>query len=206
MQPLDRPPPSSPSPSSPPPPNHQETLTAHLDAVEVSLLSQIRSRSSDFFRETTRFHSLKAVVASSCSAVHDLRRLVAEVRRRRVDEVMAVPAMAGRRDRLAEVMSLVDGLKRALSDFGSVERSHALRDHVAVVTGLERLSANVSASGLSSVPALSDLRSRAEGMADASVAAMSRDLVDGLREYSVTDVEANFKVLPNANVLKRAGR
>ena len=53
--------------------DRQETLTQYLDLVEVSLLKQIKSRSSDFFRETTRFQELKQLVKTGADELKDLR-------------------------------------------------------------------------------------------------------------------------------------
>ena len=92
---------------------YHETLTQYLDLVEVSLLRQIRARSSDFFRETTRFQTLKQMVTSSTSEVATLRATLQKIKEERVDKVNEVPELSLRRNNLIKLKNLLAKIGKA---------------------------------------------------------------------------------------------
>ena len=85
----------------------QELLTEWLDLVEVGLLKQIKKRSGDFFRETSRFQALKELVVRGCEEVRGLRRVLKDVKERVVTDVMGVPEKHRKRENLRMVTEKV---------------------------------------------------------------------------------------------------
>jgi len=97
------------------------TLTSHLDEIELNLLDQVRSKSSSFFRETTRFSTLKALIATSVSDVMTLRKDIAHLQSKLVTDVECIPNMDRQRDELkllgkvADMVSCVSDCKNSIA-------------------------------------------------------------------------------------------
>jgi vacuolar protein sorting-associated protein 54 len=131
-------------------------FTRYLDAVELALLHQVRSKSSSFFRETNRFTELKSLIASSVEEVMALRNDLQKIRERSIADAEMIPIMDKRRKDtklLKELLDEVEYVVQVKSSIGemiqnrnyleAVERIHLARsllngDCVATVDGKRR--------------------------------------------------------------------
>lgn len=113
-----------------------ETFTSHLDAVELVLLDQVRSKSERFFRETNRFSELQRLVSTSVEEVRALRTELASVRERCVTNVEAIPAMDdGRRD-LRAVSRALEAAEDVANCKASVASLMGAGDHLGAVEAI----------------------------------------------------------------------
>ena len=85
-----------------------ESLSSHLDAIELSLLNQVRSKSSSFFRETNRFSYLQRQVAECVTEVQSLRTALGNVKERTVTDVELIPIMDRKRRELRLLRAVLD--------------------------------------------------------------------------------------------------
>ena len=105
-----------------------ESLSSHLDAIELALLNQVRSKSSSFFRETNRFSYLQHQVAECVAEVRSLRASLGNVKERTVTDVELIPIMDRKRQELR--------LLGAVLDEGSVAGLIAAGDYVGAVAAI----------------------------------------------------------------------
>lgn len=100
-----------------------ETLTSYLDAVELVLLDQVRSKSKRFFRETNRFSQLQQQVTSSVDEVRQLCNELQSIRDRCVSNVEVIPVMDDSRSDLlsiSAVLEAVDDVSKSKSTIASL--------------------------------------------------------------------------------------
>lgn len=100
-----------------------ETLTSYLDAVELVLLDQVRSKSKRFFRETNRFSQLQQQVTSSVDEVRQLCNELQSIRDRCVSNVEVIPVMDDSCSNLlsiSAVLEAVDDVSKSKSTIASL--------------------------------------------------------------------------------------
>ncbi|GMI06591.1 hypothetical protein TrLO_g3171 [Triparma laevis f. longispina] len=183
----------------------QEELAEYLDTVEVHLLQQIRARSGDFFRETSRFQSLKTLVVSGCSEVHILRQTLASLRRRTVLEVLDVPVQFRVRDNLRGVEGILEKMKEVVEIKEGLGELIGGERFEEVIEKCKEFKKMMTSHNLTKITALLPTSKSVLDYETMAVTRMSRKFVDELLTYSVTNVEGNFDILPSAKVLKEAG-
>ena len=183
----------------------QELLTGYLDLVEVGLLKQIKARSGDFFRETTRFQALKELVGNGCAEVAGMRKQLADIRTRVVDDVIGVPTKHRKRKNLIMVVEKVDAARAVVKGVGKVRGMVEGGSYEEALVELGCLKGMIEKSEVNKLDCLgSTLKNLAE-YEKLSASRLCQEFVDGCGCYDRGNVEVNFRLLPKGRVLKETG-
>ena len=110
-----------------------ETFTAHLDAIELALLDQVRSKSQSFFRETNRFSELQHLVTASVDEVRDLQTELSSLRERCVTNVELVPIMDDSRRDLRRISRVLEAVEDVVNCKASIASLMSAGDHLGAV-------------------------------------------------------------------------
>jgi vacuolar protein sorting-associated protein 54 len=113
-----------------------ETFTAHLDAIELALLEQVRSKSSSFFRETNRFSELQHLVTASVDEVRSLRTDLQSLRERCVTNVELVPIMDDSRKDLRQISRVLEAAEDVVNCKASIASLMSAGDHLGAVEAI----------------------------------------------------------------------
>jgi hypothetical protein len=113
-----------------------ETFTAHLDAIELALLEQVRSKSSSFFRETNRFSELQHLVTASVDEVRSLRTDLQSLRERCVTNVELVPIMDDSRKDLRQISRVLEAAEDVVNCKASIASLMSVGDHLGAVEAI----------------------------------------------------------------------
>jgi vacuolar protein sorting-associated protein 54 len=113
-----------------------ETFTSHLDAVELVLLDQVRSKSERFFRETNRFSELQQLVTSSVDEVRELRNELQSIRERCVTNVEIVPVMDDSRKDLRTISEVLEAVEDVANCKASIASLMGVGDHLGAVEAI----------------------------------------------------------------------
>lgn len=113
-----------------------ETFTSHLDAVELVLLDQVRSKSERFFRETNRFSELQQLVTSSVDEVRELRNELQSIRERCVTNVEIVPVMDDSRKDLRTISEVLEAVEDVANCKASIASLMGAGDHLGAVEAI----------------------------------------------------------------------
>lgn len=113
-----------------------ETFTSHLDAVELVLLDQVRSKSERFFRETNRFSELQQLVTSSVDEVRELRGELQSIRERCVTNVEVVPVMDDSRGDLRTISAVLEAVEDVANCKASIASLMGAGDHLGAVEAI----------------------------------------------------------------------
>lgn len=113
-----------------------EKFTQHLDAIELALLNQVRSKSDSFFRETNRFSYLKSLVADSVEEVGGLRSELDKIRERRITDAEMIPIMDRRRNDIRDLGNILDEIGDVLEVKSSVAGLIAAGDYLGAVDAI----------------------------------------------------------------------
>jgi len=114
-----------------------EKFTQHLDAIELALLNQVRSKSDSFFRETNRFSYLKSLVADSVEEVGCLRSELEKIRERRITDAEMIPIMDRRRNDIRDLGNILDEIGDVLEVKSSVAGLIAAGDYLGAVDAIQ---------------------------------------------------------------------
>ena len=110
-----------------------ETFTTHLDAIELALLDQVRSKSQSFFRETNRFSELQHLVTASVEEVRDLQTELSSLRERCVTNVELVPIMDDSRRDLRRISRVLEAVEDVVNCKASIASLMSVGDHLGAV-------------------------------------------------------------------------
>lgn len=110
-----------------------ETLTSYLDAVELVLLDQVRSKSKRFFRETNRFSQLQQQVTSSVDEVRQLCNELQSIRDRCVSNVDVIPVMEDSRINLLSILAVLEAVDDVLKSKATIASLMGAGDHSGTV-------------------------------------------------------------------------
>ena len=133
-----------------------ETFTSHLDAVELVLLDQVRSKSERFFRETNRFSELQHLVTGTVDEVRELRDELHSIRERCVTNVEIVPIMDDTRKDLRSISLVLEAVEDVVNCKASVASLMSVGDHLGAVEAI-RLARSLLAGNLPEAePSMSD--------------------------------------------------
>ncbi|KAL7497030.1 hypothetical protein ACHAWT_005179 [Skeletonema menzelii] len=113
-----------------------ETFTLHLDAVELALLDQVRSKSEKFFRETNRFSELQKLVTESVDEVKELRTEIHSLQERCVTNVELVPIMDNTRADLRAISRVLEGIEDVVNCKASIASLMSAGDHLGAIEAL----------------------------------------------------------------------
>ena len=113
-----------------------ETFTLHLDAVELALLDQVRSKSEKFFRETNRFSELQKLVTESVDEVKELRTEIHSLQERCVTNVELVPIMDNTRADLRAISRVLQGIEDVVNCKASIASLMSAGDHLGAIEAL----------------------------------------------------------------------
>jgi len=113
-----------------------ETFTLHLDAVELALLDQVRSKSEKFFRETNRFSELQKLVTESVDEVKELRTEIHSLQERCVTNVELVPIMDNTRADLRAISRVMEGIEDVVNCKASIASLMSVGDHLGAIEAL----------------------------------------------------------------------
>jgi hypothetical protein len=113
-----------------------ETFTLHLDAVELALLDQVRSKSEKFFRETNRFSELQRLVTESVDEVKSLRTEIHSLQERCVTNVELVPIMDNTRADLRAISRVLEGIEDVVNCKASIASLMSAGDHLGAIEAL----------------------------------------------------------------------
>lgn len=113
-----------------------ETFTSHLDAVELVLLDQVRSKSERFFRETNRFSELQQLVTSSVDEVRELRNELQSIRERCVSNVEVVPVMDDSRRDLRTISAVLEAVEDVSNCKASIASLMGAGDYLGAVEAI----------------------------------------------------------------------
>ena len=113
-----------------------ETLTQHLDMIEIALLNQVRSKSDSFFRETNRFSYLKSLVTESVQEVQTLREQISSVRQRSITDIELIPAMDDHRTDMKALAKVLDEIRNIIEVKGSVAGLIAANDYIGAIEAI----------------------------------------------------------------------
>jgi len=113
-----------------------ETFTHHLDAVELALLDQVRSKSEKFFRETNRFSELQKLVTESVDEVRELRTEIHSLQERCVTNVELVPIMDNTRADLRAISRVLEGIEDVVNCKASIASLMSAGDHLGAIEAL----------------------------------------------------------------------
>lgn len=113
-----------------------ETFTHHLDAVELALLDQVRSKSEKFFRETNRFSELQKLVTESVDEVKELRTEIHSLQERCVTNVELVPIMDNTRADLRAISRVLEGIEDVVNCKASIASLMSAGDHLGAIEAL----------------------------------------------------------------------
>lgn len=124
-----------------------ETFTSHLDAVELVLLDQVRSKSERFFRETNRFSELQQLVTGTVDEVRELRDELHSIRDRCVSNVEIVPVMDDTRKDLRRISLVLEAVEDVVNCKASIASLMSVGDHLGAVEAI-RLARSLLAGNL----------------------------------------------------------
>jgi len=110
-----------------------ETLTSYLDAVELVLLDQVRSKSKRFFRETNRFSQLQQQVTSSVDEVRQLCNELQSIRDRCVSNVEVIPVMEDSRINLLSILAVLEAVDDVSKSKATIASLMGAGDHLGTV-------------------------------------------------------------------------
>ncbi|KAL7490244.1 hypothetical protein ACHAW6_015999 [Cyclotella cf. meneghiniana] len=113
-----------------------ETFTSHLDAIELALLDQVRSKSDSFFRETNRFSELQILVTASVEEVRNLRTDLQSLRERCVTNVEFVPIMDDSRRDLRAILRVLEAAEDVVNCKASIASLISAGDHLGAVEAI----------------------------------------------------------------------
>lgn len=113
-----------------------ETFTSQLDAIELVLLDQVRSKSERFFRETNRFSELQHLVSSSVDEVRELRAELHSIRERCVTKVEVVPVMDDQRKDLRKISRVLEAVENVVNCKASIASLIGTGDHLGAVEAI----------------------------------------------------------------------
>eukprot|EP00804_Cyclotella_cryptica_P006867 CCRYP_010965-RA/>CCRYP_010965-RA protein AED:0.07 eAED:0.07 QI:0/0/0/1/1/1/4/0/1501 len=113
-----------------------ETFTSHLDAIELALLDQVRSKSDSFFRETNRFSELQHLVTASVDEVRNLRTDLQSLRERCVTNVELVPIMDDSRRDLRAILRVLEAAEDVVNCKASIASLMSAGDHLGAVEAI----------------------------------------------------------------------
>ena len=113
-----------------------ETFTSHLDAVELVLLDQVRSKSERFFRETNRFSELQQLVTGTVDEVRELRDELHSIRDRCVTNVEIVPVMDNTRKDLRSISLVLEAVEDVVDCKASIASLMSVGDHLGAVEAI----------------------------------------------------------------------
>ena len=113
-----------------------ETFTTYLDAVELVLLDQVRSKSERFFRETNRFSELQSLVTTSVNEVRDLRMEIQSIRERAITNVEIVPIMDDSRKDLRAISCVLEAVEDVVNCKASIASLMSAGDHLGAVEAI----------------------------------------------------------------------
>ena len=110
-----------------------ETLTSYLDAVELVLLDQVRSKSKRFFLETNRFSQLQQQVTSSVDEVRQLCNELQSIRDRCVSNVEVIPVMEDSRINLLSILAVLEAVDDVSKSKATIASLMGAGDHSGTV-------------------------------------------------------------------------
>mmetsp|Transcript_3657 Transcript_3657/g.6916 ORF Transcript_3657/g.6916 Transcript_3657/m.6916 type:complete len:1398 (+) Transcript_3657:250-4443(+) len=184
-------------------------FTQYLDAVELALLHQVRSKSSSFFRETNRFTELKSLIASSVEEVMALRNDLKQIREKSIADAEMIPIMDKRRKDtkfLKEVLDEVEYVVQVKSSIGemiqnrdfleAVERIHLARS---LLNGTCTVKVDGEQRGkyiLRKITALSKMQDQLTQYENLVVVDLSNDLVDTFLSWNSRNHDDLFMQMP----------
>lgn len=113
-----------------------ETFTLHLDAVELALLDQVRSKSEKFFRETNRFSELQRLVTESVDEVKELRIQIHSLQERCVTNIELVPIMDNTRADLRAISRVLEGIEDVVNCKASIASLMSAGDHLGAIEAI----------------------------------------------------------------------
>jgi len=113
-----------------------ETFTSHLDAIELVLLDQVRSKSERFFRETNRFSELQSLVTNSVDEVRELRTEIHSIRERCVTNVEIVPVMDDSRKDLRSISKVLEAVEDVVNCKASIASLMGAGDHLGAIEAI----------------------------------------------------------------------
>ena len=158
-----------------------ETLSHHLDVVEVRLLEEIRANSDAFFRAATRLGALDDATGAAYSSASTLRsavRRASDAARRDAD---AVAALRRKRRNLADLADRLEAMSRAAETRRDLRVFLEAGDHAGAAEAVAELRDACDVDGIRGLACLRDVSAETAAAAERCASATTEHLCRAAR-------------------------